>query len=150
MRTSAPDTDQNMLQSIAERLSFLKIGKKERATLQHMRTEMADILEASLTDFYTQVKQTPQVAHFFKDAAHMRTAQSRQSVHWNMIFSGKFDAQYIQAVTQIGGMHAKIGLEPRGPKSQRGAEQSTTVPTAALCSQTEPPHPSSCRATEMA
>ncbi|MFT9385813.1 MAG: protoglobin domain-containing protein [Acetobacter sp.] len=113
MRTSAPDTDRNMLQSIAERLSFLKIGKKERATLQHMRTEMADILEASLNDFYAQVKQTPQVAHFFKDAAHMRTAQSRQSVHWNMIFSGKFDEQYLQAVTQIGGMHAKIGLEPR-------------------------------------
>ncbi|MBO1324780.1 hypothetical protein K2X14_06415 [Acetobacter sp. TBRC 12305] len=102
-----------MLQSIAERLSFLKIGKKERATLSHMRTEMTGILEASLNDFYAQVKKTPQVAHFFKDTAHMREAQSRQAVHWNMIFSGKFDTNYVEAVRRIGGMHAKIGLEPR-------------------------------------
>jgi methyl-accepting chemotaxis protein len=38
---------------------------------------------------------------------------SAQSSHWERLFSGRFDAAYVEGIRRIGVVHHKIGLEPR-------------------------------------
>jgi methyl-accepting chemotaxis protein len=39
--------------------------------------------------------------------------QEAQTAHWQRLFSGRFDADYLASVRTIGLVHHKIGLEPR-------------------------------------
>jgi len=43
----------------------------------------------------------------------MSGAKNRQLAHWEIISSGQFDQNYVRAVTTVGEVHARIGLEPR-------------------------------------
>src|SRR5690606_29671837 len=67
----------------------------------------------ALDGFYEQVKQYPETKQFFKDTGHMRSARDRQLRHWERISSAQFDQGYVDAVTVVGEIHARIGLEPR-------------------------------------
>ncbi|MEF2551622.1 methyl-accepting chemotaxis protein [Aurantimonas sp. A2-1-M11] len=43
----------------------------------------------------------------------MASAKQRQERHWDTIAQGKFDETYVQAVSTVGKVHARLGLEPR-------------------------------------
>ena len=40
-------------------------------------------------------------------------AKARQNSHWDRIAKAEFDQSYVEAVTVVGKVHARIGLEPR-------------------------------------
>ncbi|GBQ37337.1 hypothetical protein GOB83_07575 [Acetobacter fabarum] len=99
--------------SIADRLSFMGIERRERDTLASMRPDMAEILDESLSEFYQRVHDVPELARFFPTEATTSKARSLQQMHWETILSGKFGPDYVSDVTRIGHAHARIGLEPR-------------------------------------
>ncbi|HVK90642.1 MAG TPA: protoglobin domain-containing protein, partial [Mycoplana sp.] len=78
-----------------------------RSLWQQVSPELPRILER----FYAHMHRQPALSKL------IGTQQSRlvsaQLQHWGRLFSGNFDASYLEGVRRIGLIHNKIGLEPR-------------------------------------
>ncbi|MFK5979666.1 MAG: globin-coupled sensor protein [Rhizobiaceae bacterium] len=99
--------------NIAERLDFIGLSKKDCKEIASVKTIVERELPVALDDFYDLIRKTPEVAKFFKSDAMITSARSSQLGHWDAISSGRFDSGYVDKVNVIGGVHARIGLEPR-------------------------------------
>ena len=98
---------------IDKRTEFLGLIGKDRALLQTLQPLVEESIGPALDIFYKKISQTPETAAFFNNPDHINMAKGRQSKHWSIIASGKFDKDYVDGVTTIGKTHARIGLEPR-------------------------------------
>ncbi|MDF1608424.1 globin-coupled sensor protein [Hoeflea sp. YIM 152468] len=98
--------------SIADKLAFTDMSKQQLAALAALKPLIDVTVGPALDRFYTFVTATPQTARHFRNAAHVDHAKEKQVEHWGMIATGKFDHAYIDGVTRIGKVHAKLGLEP--------------------------------------
>jgi methyl-accepting chemotaxis protein len=98
---------------ISERLEFLGFDDRARRNISDVRDLVQQALPRALDEFYEQVDRTPHTRRLFKDRSHMQSAKSRQVGHWDAISRGEFDDRYLEAVTTVGKVHARIGLEPR-------------------------------------
>jgi methyl-accepting chemotaxis protein len=107
---SAQDTKTQQLQ---ERLNFVDLDEKQRAALSHAYPTISGSLDGALDAFYRKVRAHPETMRFFAAESHIQSAKGRQVRHWELIASGRFDAQYVDAVTTVGKTHARLGLEPR-------------------------------------
>ncbi|HEX7758473.1 MAG TPA: methyl-accepting chemotaxis protein [Caulobacteraceae bacterium] len=96
-----------------ERLSFMKLGPEAQRSIQGVKAVIMRELPAALDNFYDQVRAVPETRKFFSSESHISGAKDRQIAHWDTISSGRFDAGYVRAVTTVGEVHARIGLEPR-------------------------------------
>ena len=105
--------DQNHKADLAERLEFIGLGQEQRRSLVEIRPLIKDTIGGALDAFYRKVKSNPHTAKFFSNDAHIAHAKSRQAAHWEGIASGKYDGDYVDAVSAIGRTHARLGLEPR-------------------------------------
>jgi methyl-accepting chemotaxis protein len=99
--------------SLDARLAFMKLDAPARQRLADAKALIMQHLPEALDRFYDEVRQYPETTRFFRDTGHMRAARDRQLGHWERISSGQFDQSYVEAVTRIGEVHARIGLEPR-------------------------------------
>lgn len=99
--------------ALDERLSFIKIGEQERASLIEAKPVISEALDGALDAFYKQISAYPEPSSFFTNPDHMTRAKGAQKRHWENISDAKFDDKYVNAVTTIGKVHARIGLEPR-------------------------------------
>ncbi len=100
-------------QSLSERLDFIGIGQADRDALREARPTIAASLDGALDAFYAKATRNPETARFFSGKAHADSAKARQVRHWDRLAEGKFDQDYVSAVTAIGMTHARLGLEPR-------------------------------------
>ena len=107
---SAHDAKTQLLQ---ERLQFVDLGEEQREALVRAAPTIAASLDGAMDGFYRKVRAHPETARFFSNEGHIQSAKGRQVRHWELIASGRFDAQYVDAVTTIGKTHARLGLEPR-------------------------------------
>ena len=86
------------------------------ASLQLLR-ELAPLLHTALPGvldrFYQHMRQWPAMAALFKDPQAIDRARGAQSQHWQRLFSGRFDDEYMESVQRIGRMHSRISLDPR-------------------------------------
>ena len=98
---------------LSERLSFYGIDAQSREAFGEIREAVKAELPRALDRFYALIVKTPAVNRFFSNEQHRSSAKSRQNDHWTNILSGEFNESYAQSVRRIGGVHAKIGLEPR-------------------------------------
>ncbi|WP_105417021.1 globin-coupled sensor protein [Neorhizobium sp. T25_27] len=105
--------DQNHKADLAERLEFIGLGQEQRRSLAEVRPVIKETVGGALDAFYRKVKGNPQTAKFFSNDGHIAHAKSRQAAHWEGIASGKYDDNYVEAVSAIGRTHARLGLEPR-------------------------------------
>jgi methyl-accepting chemotaxis protein len=103
----------NNTRKLEERLSFLGLGAEQKSTLAALQPVIAASLSASLDAFYNKARREPETAKFFANDAHIQHAKTMQVKHWSRIATGRFDEDYVQAVTAIGSTHARLGLEPR-------------------------------------
>ncbi|RAK65382.1 globin-coupled sensor protein [Phenylobacterium kunshanense] len=99
--------------SLAERLEFMQLDNAARERIRAARGPVMDALPGALDAFYDQVRRTPETRRFFSSDAQFAGAKSRQIHHWELISTGQFDGRYVQGVTTVGEVHARIGLEPR-------------------------------------
>jgi methyl-accepting chemotaxis protein len=95
------------------RLDFMGLDAEARDILRAMKPTIEKALDPSLSTFYRKVKDRPDTARFFGSDAHIAHAKDKQIKHWQSIISANFDEDYAKRVTTIGGVHAKLGLEPR-------------------------------------
>ncbi|MCB1446145.1 MAG: globin-coupled sensor protein [Rhizobiaceae bacterium] len=102
-----------MMTKHRKRLDFLGFGDAQKALLKSLQPTVRESIDAALETFYEKVRATPETARFFREEAHIAGAKGRQATHWDVISSGALDENYIQSVTTIGKVHARIGLEPR-------------------------------------
>ncbi|MGV6876139.1 protoglobin domain-containing protein [Pseudochelatococcus sp. B33] len=102
---------------ISDRVAFLGIDAEVTATLRELypavKQEMPGILDA----FYAHIMARPDIALLFgstpeKAQATVQHARQGQIAHWDRLFSGKFDDEYVTSVQKIGMVHSRIGLEP--------------------------------------
>jgi methyl-accepting chemotaxis protein len=93
------------------RLAFLKIDAGMRQGLSEFWRVVEPALPDILHGFYQHVAAQPQLARLIGDQTP-RLKQAQQA-HWGLLFSGRFDDTYMNAVRSIGLAHNRIGLEPR-------------------------------------
>jgi methyl-accepting chemotaxis protein len=98
---------------LAQRLAFIGLGPGEQARIRDVQDALIAALPAALETFYARLKSFPETRRFFSDDSHADRARQKQLGHWERIASGHFDADYVGAVTSVGRVHARIGLEPR-------------------------------------
>ena len=98
---------------IQTRLDFMGLGDDQRRTLEQMQPMVLDKIGPALDRFYATARVTPQVSAMFRDDTHMLKAKASQQAHWLRIANGRFDDEFHASVRRIGGVHARIGLEPR-------------------------------------
>ncbi|WP_249778042.1 globin-coupled sensor protein [Phenylobacterium glaciei] len=98
--------------TLEDRLRFMKLDQKARAHITDLKPVIMKEMSGALDGFYDQVRGTPETRAFFKGDDQIAGAHKRQLSHWDRISSGQFDDGYAKAVTTVGEVHAKIGLEP--------------------------------------
>ncbi|PZQ63213.1 MAG: globin-coupled sensor protein [Phenylobacterium zucineum] len=98
---------------LSERLDFMQLDNAARGRIRAVGDLVMAALPPALDAFYDQVKRTPETRRFFSNDAQLSGAKSRQIQHWELISTGQFDSRYVQGVTTVGEVHARIGLEPR-------------------------------------
>lgn len=98
---------------LVDRLAFAGFTEAQRAELAKFLPVLERELPGILDKFYANVRRWPDLAAMFKGEEAMSRAAGAQAGHWKMLFSGRFDAAYVESVKRIGLMHSKIGLDPR-------------------------------------
>ncbi len=94
------------------RLDFMQVTAETRKALRSAQPLVAQKLPAALDHFYAQVRGTPETGPT-SATSQITKAHNAQLGHWRTIASGEFSGDYAKAVQTIGGVHARIGLEPR-------------------------------------
>lgn len=100
-------------QNISDRMDFIELDESARENIKSLAPLVERELPVALDNFYEKLRKTPEAGKFFSSNDMMDHAKSAQMDHWRGITSGKFDENYVRKVQTIGGVHAKIGLEPR-------------------------------------
>ncbi|WP_207457541.1 globin-coupled sensor protein [Azospirillum sp. SYSU D00513] len=101
-------------EDLQKRLAFVGFDEEARSALVEFHPVLKDTLPGILTKFYEHVRGWPEMSAMFPGGAvSMDRARSAQIEHWLKLFSGRFDAAYMDSVRRIGLTHSRIGLEPR-------------------------------------
>lgn len=95
------------------RRHFNRIDDTTIAALREAKSFILEKMPSILDSFYKHVGRFPQTSSFFKTEERMRHGKEMQLKHWKIILEGKFDESYVTSVTLIGGIHRRLGLEPR-------------------------------------
>ncbi len=98
---------------LSARLNFIGLDQKAQSRIRDVREPLQAAIPAALEAFYAQLRSWPETKAFFSSEQQIDGAKNRQNAHWDGIAEAKFDQGYVAAVTQVGKVHARIGLEPR-------------------------------------
>ena len=109
----AGDLLMSELDHLAKRLAFMQLGPEAQGRIRDVGDALGASVPGALDAFYAQLRAFPETKAFFSSEQHIEGAKQRQARHWGGIATGQFDENYIGAVTQVGKVHARIGLEPR-------------------------------------
>ncbi len=93
------------------RMRFMHIDGRTGELLREFWKEVEPALPKVLEGFYRHLTTVPELARMVgSDIPRLKAAQGS---HWQRLFNGRFDQEYMQGVRTIGLIHNKIGLEPR-------------------------------------
>jgi methyl-accepting chemotaxis protein len=101
------------LKNLTERLNFMQISTQVQNRLRSIKFITMGAMPGALDVFYARMREVPETAKFFPNEDLIRHAKGKQHGHWDLITNGRLDETYADAVTHVGEIHAKIGLEPR-------------------------------------
>ncbi|MFO6447042.1 methyl-accepting chemotaxis protein [Erythrobacter sp. NE805] len=97
---------------LAERLDYYGLSTRDTDYAGVARA-IDRAIESALTGFYDEVKTRPNLAGKFMDPASMTRARAAQARHWKGAFTEGLDEAFLKRSQHIGGVHARIGLEPK-------------------------------------
>jgi hypothetical protein len=109
------DTDLHQLvtdrisENVQSRLRLEAIDDYTRERLKIFQPKIADEMYAILSDFYRHMLQFPQTRKYLQNS-DINALKSRQTQHWERLFSAEFDRPYIASAARIGLVHHSIGL----------------------------------------
>jgi methyl-accepting chemotaxis protein len=98
---------------LGERLHFIGIDASVMARMKALKPVLMSALPAALQAFYDRLLAQPKMKAMFTSPAMVDHARERQHAHWDLISDGIYDEdKYFKAVTHVGQVHARLGLEP--------------------------------------
>lgn len=112
-RRDPPMVDRINNPDLQDRLDFVGLDAEQRLSLAKIQPTIRSVIGAALDVFYGKASKHPHTRKFFSSDAHIAHAKDRQTKHWDIIASGKYQGDYVEGVTTVGRVHARIGLEPR-------------------------------------
>ncbi|WP_152046425.1 globin-coupled sensor protein [Aureimonas psammosilenae] len=103
----------NAAKTLDERLAFLGIDEASKTRLRSLGPTIEASIGSALDAFYSKAATDPNTRGFFRDPAHIASAKERQARHWGLISQASFNDRYVEGVSAVGRVHARLGLEPR-------------------------------------
>jgi methyl-accepting chemotaxis protein len=100
-----------MTLDVQSRLSFAGIDDTTRRSLPEVWRIIKPALGPILARFYDHLRTQPSLAEMMGN--RQKSLEAAQSTHWERLFSGRFDADYVASIDRIGRAHHRIGLEPQ-------------------------------------
>lgn len=98
--------------NLAERLEYYGLQAQDEV-YKDVARDIDRYIELTLTGFYREVQARDNLAQKFVDPASMARARSAQASHWKGAFTEGLDDAFLKRSNHIGGVHARIGLEPQ-------------------------------------
>lgn len=93
------------------RLHFMNISSGTSDALREFWPTVQSALPDILKGFYQHTKSEAQLEKLLGN--DIQRLVKAQSSHWERLFNGRFDQEYLHGVRTIGLVHNRIGLEPR-------------------------------------
>jgi methyl-accepting chemotaxis protein len=101
-----------MANDLAERLEYYGL-KAQDPIYASLARAVGRAIEPALDGFYNELRNRPQLAGKFSGNEAMVRARAAQARHWRDAFSNGLEESFFQRSNHIGGVHARIGLEPK-------------------------------------
>jgi methyl-accepting chemotaxis protein len=96
---------------LGARLRFMRIDPAAVAVLHMFWKIVEPKLPGILDALYQHVSAEPRLREMLGE--NIPRLKRAQTLHWQRLFAGSFDAAYYESVQRIGQMHLRIGLESR-------------------------------------
>ena len=93
-------------------LAFSRIDAATRDSLRAVWPLVDAAMPAILDKMYEHILARPELKSLFANADVIKGARERQHRHWQRLFSGQYDQDYIASAHRIAVTHARIGLQP--------------------------------------
>ncbi|VVM04734.1 partial Globin-coupled histidine kinase, partial [Methylacidimicrobium cyclopophantes] len=100
---------------LTELEKLLTLTLEERAILPPLEVEARAELPAFLEEFYGRILGHPQTREYFQDEATIERVRGEIGQWFVTLFSGPYDAAYLERRLRIGEIHVRIGLPVRYP-----------------------------------
>lgn len=97
---------------LASAMAFNRIDGATRESIARLWPVIAPKLPDFLSAFYAHVKTRPELNALFSNETAISKASQAQQLHWERLFSGRFDDAYVDSVNRIAKVHNRIGLQP--------------------------------------
>lgn len=111
MHTAAESVQRDTSNDRNTRMRFMRIDDETGTMLRELWVIVEPKLPTILDGFYRHVTSEPKLAALIGNG--IPRLKAAQGGHWAKLFTGTFDAAYMDGVRTIGLVHNKIGLEPR-------------------------------------
>ncbi len=98
--------------TLSERLNYYGLQGDDPA-YKGIANALDKFIEPTLDGFYAEVRSRDHLAAKFKDSASIDRARRAQAKHWKGAFTEGLNESFLKRSNHIGGVHAKIGLEPK-------------------------------------
>ncbi|WP_135081228.1 protoglobin domain-containing protein [Terasakiella sp. SH-1] len=102
------DTD-----DIEKRLEYLRIDENAKTAMRDFYAQVQGDLPSIISDFYSHISQFEEPQSILDGHASRRNLTEVQSSHWQDMFRGQYDDEYVKRARAIGKAHDAIGLKPR-------------------------------------
>ena len=101
-----------MADELTDDLKFARISTEMRDTLRALWPIVDQAMPAIMAGMYDHILARPELNAMFGSPERVKSAQDLQRRHWQRMFGGSYDADYIASVQRIAVTHARIGLKP--------------------------------------
>ena len=99
------------IEDIRSRLAFVGLDRVPPQLYRDAWTLIEAALPSVLDEFYATLPKVPELLPLLagQDTERLKTAQRE---HWRSLFSGRFDAEYLERAKRIGQAHFRVGIPP--------------------------------------
>jgi len=98
--------------NLTDEYAFARITPEMRDTLRSLWPIVDRAMPAILDSMYAHILQRPDLKALFANETQIKSARNRQQQHWERMFSGDYNEEYVASVHRIATTHARIGLKP--------------------------------------
>ena len=95
------------------RVEYLNLSSADSCCLAEFWSVLKPALPGVLSRFYAHLQKRPETGRFLTGRSTVDRAKSAQTRHWQRLFSGRFDADYLNSVRAIARAHLDLGMEPQ-------------------------------------
>lgn len=100
------------ISELTDRLAYYQLEVRDPA-FSRLSKIVESAMSSALDGFYRELGTRKELAGKFSDPAAMDRARRAQAKHWQSAFSEGLGHSFLERSNHIGGVHARIGLEPK-------------------------------------